>query len=628
MSNLPLENARWRSTGAWPGGTITALATCGPTCLAGTLAGLFRSVDTGRTWSRSGLIFEPIHALVVSQVDARLAYAGTQSGRLLVSVDAGSTWRKVESWRYGAIQTLVLAKPIEQSTTIFAGTADGMYRSLDGGQTWQEANFGLLDTDMLCLACLPDDSGTEMIWVGTARGGLYRSRNAARSWRESGQGLADAAVLCVKLSPHFADDQTAFIGLEGQGLFRSTDGGIQWETLGFEDQDVNAICVLSSAASRRYQIIVGTSEGVFASLDEGADWRPFVTDGASLIPMPTALAIAADGVVLIGTVDEGVLRAEHRLDKWQLAFSGGISAHVPPLLARLASGEIFTLDNAGQLARTSDARSIWETCAFDPLHPVDDSPKLFATVAAHAGSTVFVVCAGTLHRWNEHQHAFQPHVKIEMAQDDEITALFVDGEETIWAGLRAGGIQMLKPGEMHWTQLPTLSAPGIVGALHHVPQHMLLALVIRPTSSQAYCAELWRIAPQTTGPWEMLLALDNLPQPFACLAVSDFFVCVAGHNMLALSQYLGSNWVEAERQPPRLIELDANTHITAVSALPGTPSNETTWCVATNHGICLIQHEAQSWELMDYPVVGLFQAEDALGAVTLGGEIWQRANTP
>jgi len=611
MSNLPLESIQWQRQGQWQGGLITCVAAHGPVCLAGGVAGLFRSVDAGKTWARvhDELGYEASQAVALMNAHA---YAATQAGRLLHSHDAGTTWQPLSSWLYGVIQCLACAITREGQVALFVGTANGVYRSLDAGQSWQEANFGLLDTDVLCLACAPDFADSEMVMLGTAQGGLYRSRNAGRAWRESGDGLADAAVLCVVLSPKFAEDRTALVGLEGQGLFQSVDGGQHWEAHGLDGQDVHAI--VHSGATAAW--LAGTSDGVYECVDQSAPaWQP-LPQVAGVTSATLAHADDGGDVPVVGTLDQGTLQLGQRSEGWHVAGGDGIAAHVPPLVAATDSGTLFAIDNTGLAVHSADGGATWVRCLFDEALG-DDFPKL---LSARGNAVVLLVGAHRLYQWDADRATFFALADVPMADDDEVTVVAVDAHTVIWVGSRNGHLQRRWPESGLWEALPAPVAGMLVG-LHGAVNGADVdvdAAIVRSTPDGRYTAELWRLAQSASAEkaWTMALALDHLPQPFACLAVGagrgpipTTTMVLAAHNMLA---------IHSANAAPRLVDLGPETRITALLPFEGG------WWVATNRGVCFVNENAEApiETLVDRPVVALLKRAECLIAVTLGGEIW------
>src|SRR5215467_12608687 len=140
-------------TGTWishgpEGGSISAIAVdprAPNTVYAGTLGlGIFKSVDGGRTWepSSSGLTNRTVRALVIDPSDSRILYAGTIDG-VFRSLDAGA------SWTSAGLPTDIRALAIDPSSlTVYAGTGSGVFRSPTGGPPWTSILSGQNQSDI------------------------------------------------------------------------------------------------------------------------------------------------------------------------------------------------------------------------------------------------------------------------------------------------------------------------------------------------------------------------------------------------------------------------------------------------------------------------------------------------
>ncbi|NBC16718.1 MAG: T9SS type A sorting domain-containing protein [Bacteroidetes bacterium] len=89
----------------------------------------------------------------------------------------------------------------------------GIYRSQDGGETWQQVNTGLIDTTITDLAVYPN--GT--LLAATYRGGVHRSTDGGDTWLPLNRGLPSLQVTALAVT----DEGTVYAGTD-QGIYRST----------------------------------------------------------------------------------------------------------------------------------------------------------------------------------------------------------------------------------------------------------------------------------------------------------------------------------------------------------------------------------------------------------------------
>ena len=152
--------------------------------------------------------------------------------------------------------------------------------------------------------------------------GLYRSEDGGLTWHNAYGSLSLETPLptgAVALSPSFATDRTVFAGVPG-GILRSADGGLTWISVQLPSPPP---FVCSLAVSPHYAqdgvVLAGTMEdGVFRSGDRGAHWAAwnFGLLDLSVICMSMSSAFADDETVFAGT-DSGVFRSMNGGRAWR-----------------------------------------------------------------------------------------------------------------------------------------------------------------------------------------------------------------------------------------------------------------------------------------------------------------------
>jgi photosystem II stability/assembly factor-like uncharacterized protein len=249
-------------------------------CFAARNAGLFRSVDGGKTWE-----------LATASLDLDQAYAATavalpvdferdhtvicgMAGGLLISSDGGETWQLPDCPPPPPVITTIVVPPeFSQNGVALAGTMqDGVLRSSDHGRSWVIWNFGLLDMSVLTLALSPAFGSDETVFAGTETG-IFRSTNGGRAWREVDLPVGYDPVLSLAVSPAFERDGILFAGTETKGLLISHDAGESWLSVEgmFMDEPVNNILV--SPDFTTHPDVVALSNGAaWISRDGGGEW--------------------------------------------------------------------------------------------------------------------------------------------------------------------------------------------------------------------------------------------------------------------------------------------------------------------------------------------------------------------
>ena len=192
------------------GGTVTALAFAanGRTVYAGTPAtGVFKSANTGRSWSLTDTRIRG-YAWDLETDPSRTAtvYAATSQG-IWKSDDAGAAWRDLTRNLPGSQGTadvrIVVVDPLSPNVvyvSVHGGGTPGLpriFRSADGGASWQIANAGL--TDAATVRAIAIHHRKRGILFLAASDGIFRSNDSGRTWRRS--GLRRSNVTDVKIDP-------------------------------------------------------------------------------------------------------------------------------------------------------------------------------------------------------------------------------------------------------------------------------------------------------------------------------------------------------------------------------------------------------------------------------------------
>lgn len=244
-----------------------------------------------------------------------ICFAARPAG-LYRSEDGGQTWQfAYDSLNLDnplATTAVVLSPDFETDRTVFAGVAGGLLRSTDGGQTWQASVLPSPPPLVSSLVISPDFTRDGTVLAGTMEDGVFRSADRGSRWYPWNFGLLDLNVLVLAISPNFAEDETLFAGAES-GIFRSTNGGRAWREV---DLPVGFTPVLSLALSPNYgrdgRLFAGTEvHGLLYSEDRGQSWGRLaeneigeVVNSVVLSPNypdePDILVLHSDGLVFSG----------------------------------------------------------------------------------------------------------------------------------------------------------------------------------------------------------------------------------------------------------------------------------------------------------------------------------------
>ena len=263
-------------------------------------------------------------------------------------LDGDYEFRSIGPYR-GGRSAAVTGVPGDPSTWYFGGTGGGIFKSTDGGNSWESVSDGFFGGSIGAIAVAASDHNVLYAGGGekTVRGnvshgyGVFRSTDAGRTW--AAKGLDDSRHI-GRIRVHPQDPDIVYVAAMGhlfgpneeRGLYRSSDGGENWEQILFVDENTGCVDLAMDPTNPRilyasfwrirrtpYSLSSGgEGSSFFKSTDGGDSWTEITRNeglpqGIIGINCLTVSPQNPDRVwAIIEAEDGGVFRSEDAGETW------------------------------------------------------------------------------------------------------------------------------------------------------------------------------------------------------------------------------------------------------------------------------------------------------------------------
>ena len=305
---------RYRMIGPARGGRVTTVTGVDQEPLTfyfgSTGGGVWKTTDAGATWrdiSAQAFASASIGALDVANSDPNIIYVGTGSEAIRSNVsigkgiykstDAGKTWRFSglrDAGQIGSINihptdpnivfAAVVGNPFAHTTT------RGIYRTKDGGATWENVLFLSDSTGAVDIELKPDNPNViyASMWHGQRRpwtiisgggeDGVFKSIDGGDHWTRLGGGLPTGVVGKSDLAVSAAAPNRVYALIEakvGGGLYRSDDAGEHWTLMNTTPGLITRPFYYDNldADPTNADVVYAGTEGFYKSVDGGKTFR-------------------------------------------------------------------------------------------------------------------------------------------------------------------------------------------------------------------------------------------------------------------------------------------------------------------------------------------------------------------
>jgi photosystem II stability/assembly factor-like uncharacterized protein len=419
--------------------------------------------------------------------------------------------------------------------TVYAGTyGGGVFKSLNGGDTWQAANQGLGNRYVLSLAV--DPQNPEVIYAGTYKGKMYKSVDGGSSWFYSSEGIQpEAIVYTIAIDPTNTD--LIYIGTRGisnnggapwRGIvYRSNDGGATWvprleNIAGPSEQDwVYSIVVHPNAPNNVY--VASHEHGAYHSDSWGGEWKGInegIKDGSGRAILVDPQSTDPAGLYMGVWHGAGVYKSVDGGDNWILFDNGVTGAKVYSMAVDPSQSTTLYLStfNMGVM-KTTNGGGEWFGSGLrgDGIFTVAVNPEGSQVLfSGTAGDGLY----GSIDGGDNWEHSQQGLMA------SSVTSLLVsaDDSDELYASIYGGGVwESVDRGET-WNEENTGLVDKFVHGLSMQPAEPKVLYAL--TNS----AGLFRRDFEMGAEWEP--SSTGLPAPTGMQSMNDLFRAYPGWEVL------------------------------------------------------------------------------------------------
>lgn len=144
---------------------------------------VLKSTDAGRTWKTAVVIGQPITGFLMHQKDSRKVLIATQKVGLVLTADAGKTWKQILKPlnAYEGAKRVESLTQDKNSSRVFLTSRYGILSSPDFGETWNKVNM-LTSPGQVSISALATDPSNPNVIYYTAANTFYTSRDHGNTW--------------------------------------------------------------------------------------------------------------------------------------------------------------------------------------------------------------------------------------------------------------------------------------------------------------------------------------------------------------------------------------------------------------------------------------------------------------
>ena len=239
--------------------------------------------------------------------------------------DVNSAWAHRP---HDVVTQVRLSSNYQQDRTLFIIVRHNLFKSTDGGNSWQRIVNGIDNRGLLAYLS-GNTNNNQTMYLSSFIDGIYKTEDGGESWFKVNNGLNTLNIGLLTVAPE-SEHIVLAVGDENQ-VYKTEDGGENWQAIMKSANKITAITFADSAN----KIIMGDEQGyLYTSDDGGQNWHQLesVKNSGAVTVITTRADASSDRTFWIGTEKKGILEANSNGKSFTDLNNGLTDKHITDLV--------------------------------------------------------------------------------------------------------------------------------------------------------------------------------------------------------------------------------------------------------------------------------------------------------
>jgi len=248
---------------------------------------------------------------------------------------------------------------------LYVATNESVYKTRDGGTSWERMATDLSSYRVLSLALDPVHPAS--VYAGTMGDAVYKSPDGGQRWIAHNAGLKEHVSVVNRFVFDPRDTETVYAATT-VGVFRSTDGGRLWDERMAGMKEVHIVFALTMDPVRPNIFYAGTTGGAYRSLDGTASWQKVNT---GLIPpeiLDASLSLGVSSIAidprnpdtLYAGTNNGLFKSTDRADSWTRIGQALADQYISSLVIDPSAPSVLYAGGRSGIHKSMDGGRTWQ----------------------------------------------------------------------------------------------------------------------------------------------------------------------------------------------------------------------------------------------------------------------------